>query len=55
MVIMLASGAVDRGFELQLGQTKDYKIGNANSAIFQLYHVKIKLTFNEMMMRSILY
>jgi hypothetical protein len=27
MVIMLASGAVDRGFELQLGQTKDYKIG----------------------------
>ena len=27
MVIVLASGAVDRGFESQSGQTKDYKIG----------------------------
>jgi hypothetical protein len=27
MVSMLASGAVDRGFEPQSGQTKDYKIG----------------------------
>jgi hypothetical protein len=25
---MLASSVVDRGFELRLGQTKDYKIGN---------------------------
>jgi hypothetical protein len=28
---------------------------NANSAIFQLYHGKNKLIFNEMMMRSTLY
>jgi len=28
---------------------------NANSAIFQLYHSKNKLMFNEMMMRSALY
>jgi hypothetical protein len=27
MVSMLASSAVDRGFELRSGQTKDYKIG----------------------------
>ena len=27
MVSVLASSAVDRGFELWLGQTKDYKIG----------------------------
>ena len=27
MVNMLASGAVDRGFESRSGQTKDYKIG----------------------------
>jgi hypothetical protein len=27
MVSMLASCAVDRGFETRLGQTKDYKIG----------------------------
>jgi hypothetical protein len=27
MVSMLASSAVDRGFEPWLGQTKDYKIG----------------------------
>jgi hypothetical protein len=27
MVSMLASGAVDRVFNPQLGQTKDYKIG----------------------------
>jgi hypothetical protein len=27
MVSRLASGAVDRGFEPQSGQTKDYKIG----------------------------
>ena len=26
-VSMVASSAVDRGFESQLGQTKDYKIG----------------------------
>jgi hypothetical protein len=27
MVSVLASSVVDRGFELQSGQTKDYKIG----------------------------
>jgi hypothetical protein len=27
MVNILASSAVDRGFELRSGQTKDYKIG----------------------------
>jgi hypothetical protein len=27
MVSVLASSALDRGFELRLGQTKDYKIG----------------------------
>ena len=27
MVSVLASSAVDRGFELQSGQTKDFKIG----------------------------
>jgi hypothetical protein len=27
MVIVLASSAADRGFELSSGQTKDYKIG----------------------------
>ena len=27
MVSVLASSAVDRGFETQSGQTKDYKIG----------------------------
>ena len=27
MVSVLASSAVDHGFEAQLGQTKDYKIG----------------------------
>ena len=28
MVSMLASSAVDHGFKLRSGQTKDYKIGN---------------------------
>ena len=28
MVSVLASTAIDRGFEPQSGQTKDYKIGN---------------------------
>jgi len=28
---------------------------NANSAIFQLYRIKNKLIFNEVMMRSALY
>jgi hypothetical protein len=27
MVSMLASSAIDRGFEPRLGQTKDYNIG----------------------------
>ena len=27
IIIVLASSAVDRGFELRSGQTKDYKIG----------------------------
>ena len=27
MVIVLVSSVVDRGFKLQLGQIKDYKIG----------------------------
>jgi hypothetical protein len=30
MVIMLIASAVDRGFEPQSGQTKDYKIGIAS-------------------------
>jgi hypothetical protein len=67
MVSMFASSAVDLGFELQSGQTKDYEIGvccfsakhtalfNANSAILQLYYGKNQLIFNEMMMRSSLY
>jgi hypothetical protein len=58
MVSMLASSAVDRGFEPRSFQTKDYRIGmlfNANSAIFQLYHGENKLLFNDLMMRSTLY
>ncbi len=30
----------------------EWLLFNANSAIFQLYHVENKLIFNEMMMRS---
>jgi hypothetical protein len=33
----------------------EWLLFNANSAIFQLYHEKNKLIFNEMMMRSTLY
>jgi hypothetical protein len=61
MVGVLASSAVDRGFELRFGQTKDYKIGsewllfNANSAIFQLHYGENKLTINEMMIRFALF
>ena len=33
----------------------EWLLFNANSAIFQLYHDKNKLIFNEMMMRSALY
>ena len=39
MVSMLASSAVDRGFELRSGQTKDYEIGiccfSANQAVLK--------------------
>jgi hypothetical protein len=60
LVCVLASGAVDCGFEPRSGQTKDYKIGiccfsgkyvvlwrkgNASSEIFQLYHGENKLIF----------
>jgi hypothetical protein len=34
MVSMLASSAVDRGFEPRSGQTKDYKIGICNDIYF---------------------
>jgi hypothetical protein len=51
MVSVLASSAVDRGFEPRVSDW----LFNANSAIFQLYHEKNKLIFNEMMMRSALY
>jgi hypothetical protein len=44
MVCVLSSSAVDRGFEPQSGQTKDYTIGGEN-----------KLIINEMMMRSALF
>ena len=33
----------------------EWLLFNANSAIFQLYHGKNKLIFNEMMMKSVLY
>jgi hypothetical protein len=42
MVSVLASSAVDRGFEYPLGQTKDYKIGiccfSAKRAALTLSH-----------------
>jgi hypothetical protein len=47
---MLASSAVDSGFEPISSPTKDYKIDN--SAIFHLYNGENKLIFNEMMMSS---
>ena len=39
MVSMLASSAVDRGFELWSGQTKDYKIG---ICCFSTKHVALR-------------
>jgi hypothetical protein len=51
IVSLLASSAVDRGFEPRSGQTKDYKIGMC----CQLYYGENKLIFNEMMMNSTLY
>jgi hypothetical protein len=47
MVSVLASIAVDRGFEPQSGQTKDYNNG--------ICCFENKLIFNEMMMRSALF
>jgi hypothetical protein len=48
MVSVLASSAVDRGFESRSGS-------DANSTFFQLYNGENKLIFNEMMMRSTLF
>ena len=39
MVNMLASSAVDRGFEPRLGQTKDYEIG---ICCFSAKHVALR-------------
>jgi hypothetical protein len=36
-------------------QVSEWLLFNANAAIFQLYHGKNNLIFNEMMMRSALY
>jgi hypothetical protein len=64
MVCVLASSAVDRGFEPQSGQTKDYKIGiccfSAKHAALRRkskywYYGENKLIMNEMMMRSALF
>jgi hypothetical protein len=57
MISVLASSAVDRGFESLSGQTKDNNIGmccfsakhcnyNANTSIFQICHGENKLIFN---------
>ena len=42
-------------FERVENQVSEWLLFNANSAIFQLYHGKNKLIFNEMMMRFALY
>jgi hypothetical protein len=42
MVSMLASSAIDRRFETQLGQTKDYKIGICCSVLRQACNIKEK-------------
>jgi hypothetical protein len=63
MVSVLASSAVDRGFEPRLGVlfwicqkwVSEWLLFNANSAIFRLYHGENKLIFNEMMMVAALY
>jgi hypothetical protein len=47
MVSMLASSAVDHGFEPRSGQTIDYEI--------DICHGENKLIFYEMIMRSALY
>jgi hypothetical protein len=41
--------------QISLSLMSEWLLFNANSAIFQLYHGKNKLIFNEMMMRSALY
>jgi hypothetical protein len=48
MIGVLTSSAVDRGFELRLGQTKDYTIGIWSSTQ-QFFSYINKLIFTEMM------
>ena len=65
MVSVLASNAVDRGFEPRLGQTKDYKIGIYFSAKRAALRTKSKdwlarnqdsvLEWGEMSIRELLF
>jgi hypothetical protein len=49
MVSVLASSAVDRGFEHRSGQTKDYKIG---MCCFSAKHVSLWRKSNEWLARN---
>ena len=49
MVSVLASSAVDRGFEPRLGQTKDYKIG---ICCFSAAHTALKRKSKDWLTRN---
>ena len=49
MVSVLASGAVDRGFEPRSGQTKDYKIG---ICCFSAKHAALKRKSKDWLARN---
>ncbi len=49
MVSVLASSAVDRGFEPQSGQTKDYKIG---ICCFSAKHAALRRKSNDWLARN---
>ena len=49
MVCVLASSAVDRGFESQSGQTKDYKIG---ICCFSAKHAALRRKSNDWLARN---
>ena len=49
MISVLASSAVDRGFEPRLGQTKDYKIG---TCCFSAKHAALRRKSKDWLARN---
>jgi hypothetical protein len=47
MISMLASGAVDRGFEPRSGQTKDYKTGNKVNKNTEAWNGHVEMFISE--------